>query len=360
MRLRKQLASGVLAAVLVLSGLIPSTPVSAAQSAGVQIYVSPNGNDSADGSLQAPLRTLEGARDKIRDMKNSGLPAGGVTVNLREGTYSLVEQSFELTEEDSGTAEIPIVYQSYPGETAVISGSVQADGAHFEPVRDPAILNRLPEESRNHVLVYDVKEQLGISSFSPIPKNGFGWPDQPAALSISVDGEAQTLARYPNTGFINISSVQDKGFVPRSHMTNPDGTCPECTKQYGGGDRIPCKIGEANWINQPGGVWTVNNLGSKYDLWSQESDIWMSGYFCWGYADDNVALKTLKQSGESLIMSAKQPSRYGVGGGDSKKFYAYNLLCEIDVPGEWYLDRETGKLYLYPKRVSAKARSSCP
>ena len=164
MRLTKQLASGVLAAMLVLSGLIPSTPVSAAQSAGVQIYVSSNGNDNADGSLKAPLRTLEGARNKIREMKQSGLPAGGVTVNLREGTYSLVEQSFELTGEDSGTSESPIVYQSYPGETAVISGSVQADGAHFEPVRDPAILNRLPEESRNHVLVYDVKEQLGISS----------------------------------------------------------------------------------------------------------------------------------------------------------------------------------------------------
>lgn len=213
MRLRKQLASGVLAAMLVLSGIVPSTPVSA-QSAGVQIYVSPNGDDDADGSLQTPLRTLEGARDMIRDMKSSGLPAGGVTVNLRGGTYSLVEQSFELTEEDSGTAESPIVYQSYPGETAVISGSVQADGAHFEPVSDQAILDRLPEESRDHVLVYDVTERLGISSFSPIPKNGYGWPDQSAALSISVDGEAQTLARYPNTGFINISSVQDKGFVP--------------------------------------------------------------------------------------------------------------------------------------------------
>lgn len=349
MRLRKQLASGVLAAMLVLSGIVPSTPVSA-QSAGVQIYVSPNGDDDADGSLQTPLRTLEGARDMIRDMKSSGLPAGGVTVNLRGGTYSLVEQSFELTEEDSGTAESPIVYQSYPGETAVISGSVQADGAHFEPVSDQAILDRLPEESRDHVLVYDVTERLGISSFSPIPKNGYGWPDQSAALSISVDGEAQTLARYPNTGFINISSVQDKGFVPRSHMTNPDGTCPECTKLYGGGNRIPCTIGEENWINQPGGVWTVNNLGSKYDLWSQESDIWMSGYFCWAYADDNVALKSLEKSGSGLKMSAKQPSRYGVGGGDSQKFYVYNLLCEIDVPGEWYLDRETGKLYLYPEK----------
>jgi len=29
-------------------------------------------------------------------------------------------------------------------------------------------------------------------------------------------------------------------------------------------------------------------------------------------------------------------------------YYAVNLLSEIDVPGEWYLDRATGILYLYP------------
>lgn len=29
---------------------------------------------------------------------------------------------------------------------------------------------------------------------------------------------------------------------------------------------------------------------------------------------------------------------------------AYNLLCEIDEPGEWYLDRENARLYLYPEK----------
>ena len=30
------------------------------------------------------------------------------------------------------------------------------------------------------------------------------------------------------------------------------------------------------------------------------------------------------------------------------QYYAFNLLEEIDMPGEWYLDRSTGILYLYP------------
>ena len=29
-------------------------------------------------------------------------------------------------------------------------------------------------------------------------------------------------------------------------------------------------------------------------------------------------------------------------------FYAENVLAELDVPGEWYLDRDTAILYFWP------------
>lgn len=148
---------------------------------------------------------------------------------------------------------------------------------------------------------------------------------------------------------MGISSIESKGFVPRDHLANPDGTCPQCTKEAGDKGRIPCKYKEEEFINQPGGIWTVNNpeLKEKYPYWSQETDIWTSGYFCWDWADDNCAIKSLKETAGGIQFTAKDPSRYGVTGG-GRKFYAFNLLCEIDEPGEWYLDRETGKLYLYP------------
>ena len=31
-------------------------------------------------------------------------------------------------------------------------------------------------------------------------------------------------------------------------------------------------------------------------------------------------------------------------------FYGFNLLCELDRPGEWWLDRPNGKLYLWPPK----------
>lgn len=358
----KRMISLLLLLSLVM-GFIPGMALSAeaadvaevADVGGMQLYVAPDGNDTADGSITAPLKTLEGARTKIRTIKSSGdLPEGGITVNLRAGDYKFLGESFALSEVDSGTENSPIVYQAYPGETVTISGNVTAAGNQFEPVVNNGILGRLPETVRDKVLVYDLGENLGLKTFAPIPKIGYGWPDQPSNLSVSVDGEVQTLSRYPNSGFLNISQVIDKGFVPRSHMTNPDGTCPQCTKDNGG-TRIPCKIGEANWVNQNGGVWTVSGLDDKYDLWSKEPDIWVSGYFCWAYADDNCGISKVEKTDGGLKLTAKHPSRYGVGGGNAKKFYAYNLLCEIDQPGEWYLDRENAKLYLYPSKDISKS-----
>ena len=86
----------------------------------VGLYVSPQGNDSWSGRLESPnegrtdgpFGTLGAARQAIREMKKAvGIPAGGVTVWICPGDYSL-EQSFELTAEDSGTAESPIVYRA--------------------------------------------------------------------------------------------------------------------------------------------------------------------------------------------------------------------------------------------------------
>ncbi len=46
----------------------------------------------------------------------------------------------------------------------------------------------------------------------------------------------------------------------------------------------------------------------------------------------------------------KQPSLYGFGTGAAFNHYnIYNILGEIDQPGEFYIDRKNGKLYFYPK-----------
>ncbi len=114
----KKILSAMLSVLMGFTVCTSALPVYAADapSQGMQLYVSPNGNDAAAGTLDAPLKTLEGARAKVREIKKAGLPAGGITVNIAGGMYALTEKSFELTAEDSGEAGKEIVWQALPGE----------------------------------------------------------------------------------------------------------------------------------------------------------------------------------------------------------------------------------------------------
>ena len=94
------------------------------QTARNAFYVSPTGNDSWSGSLKQPARegndgpflTLQRARQAIRDFKQKqAIPAHGITVWLRGGTYSLSE-SFVLGGDDSGREGRLIRWRAFPGE----------------------------------------------------------------------------------------------------------------------------------------------------------------------------------------------------------------------------------------------------
>ncbi len=100
MRARKGILSGIVATSLIL-GLGGRVPSEAAT-----FYVSPQGSDSAAGTISAPFRTVNFAATRL---------SPGDTLYLRGGTY------FErVTVSVSGAAGAPIVIQGYPGETAVL------------------------------------------------------------------------------------------------------------------------------------------------------------------------------------------------------------------------------------------------
>ena len=78
---------------------------------GIRVKRRPDGDDSAEGTAERPLHSIQEARNRIRQRKErKDLPEGGVTIYLREGTYRLTE-SFVLTEEDSGMPGREVRYQ---------------------------------------------------------------------------------------------------------------------------------------------------------------------------------------------------------------------------------------------------------
>ncbi|GAA2856759.1 hypothetical protein GCM10010517_15040 [Streptosporangium fragile] len=286
---------------------------------GAALYVAPDGNDSNNGTRGRPLRTLEGARDAIRKLKDRrGLPPRGVTVYLREGTYERTA-SFTLDQQDSGTAKAPIVYRSYPGETARLTGGRQLDHDSFTAVTDDTVLRRIVDEpARGKVRQVDLAD-LGITDYGQLSRHGY-WKANDVSLvppmELYVAGQGMTLARWPNEGTVQMGQIIDAGPT----VKDPD-------------------------LQNRGGT-----FGYTYDRprhWTGAEDIWLDGIFgySWEWSYNKIA---------SIDTQAKRITlRYGEMSGLMKSWYpdfhfAENLLEELDAPGEYYIDRKKGVLYLVP------------
>ena len=109
-----------------MAGTLPVSSVFAADSAPyAELYVSPDGSDSNDGSASSPLKSLTGARDAVR--KINGSMTGDIIVWLHGGTYRQTE-AVTFGTQDSGQNGGRIIYRAVEGETPVISGAQAVTG----------------------------------------------------------------------------------------------------------------------------------------------------------------------------------------------------------------------------------------
>ena len=92
------------------------------------IYVSPSGNDLAEGTISAPKATLSAAVRQARELRrlNTAGIENGIQIIMKGGTYTLCEPLF-LRPEDSGTAQSPTIISGAEGETVSLSGGVQIE-----------------------------------------------------------------------------------------------------------------------------------------------------------------------------------------------------------------------------------------
>ncbi|WP_409351197.1 right-handed parallel beta-helix repeat-containing protein, partial [Streptomyces scabiei] len=102
-----------------------ATPTPAAAATQATYYVSPDGNDSDSGTISAPFKTLQHARDVVRTVNDD--MTGDINVYLRGGTYP-VTSTINFTSADSGTNGNRVVYAAYPGEKPVLEGGVPVTG----------------------------------------------------------------------------------------------------------------------------------------------------------------------------------------------------------------------------------------
>jgi len=283
-------------------------------SPSITLYVAPDGNDEQPGTKKRPFATLEAARDTLRQLKKTGkLSKGGAKVIIRGGRYS-VRQTFSLTHDDSGEPDKPIRYCAARGETPIFSGSLKVD--NFLPVTDAHILQRLPDEARGKVQVADLS-LCGIDSVPPLILGGFGKKAKDASAAVVelyFEGNPMPLARWPNEGFVQVAGIPEE----------------DAFTMFG---RKGSKAG------------IIYYEGDRPSRWLEESDGYLYGYWFFGWADSYERIASIDAQKRSIRF--QEPfAHYGYRA--EAPYYAVNMLCEIDMPGEWYLDRTNKLLYFYP------------
>lgn len=282
-------------------------------------YIAPGGSDTNPGTLDLPFATLKKAKDVILKSKTNNTK---FIIYFREGTYHF-DNSVVFDENNYQS----ILIENYKDEKVVFTGGAKLPSTAFRKVTDKNIVNRLRPEARGKVLEFDLKENHVLYD-SSLTRKGFAHDIQASSCILFFNKEYLELARWPNEGKLPIGEVIDMGTKPRWEKDVPP----------------------------RGAIFRYDYDRAKN--WGKANDIWLYGVFSNGYSDDNIQVEYFDT--QKKLLKTVQPHIYGVySTADSSNwdvatsrhlrgYYVYNLLEELDVPGEYYIDREAGKLYLWP------------
>jgi hypothetical protein len=267
---------------------------SAAEAARADFYVSPQGDDRWSGTLaepnpqrtDGPLATPERARDAVRQLRGAQKLDRPVTVLLRGGTYGC-PKPLVLRPEDSGTDVSPTIYESYPGEKAVLSGGTAVSG--WQPDKGPLWKADLPEV-----------------------KSGAWYFRQ-----LFVEGKRRARPRLPKEGMHTVAGL------PKMDTSGWMGTGPEAKSpvdlrafQFKPGDI------RKDWVNLD-------------DVEVVVLQFWMEA---------RLRIKQIDEKNHAVLFTGGSWRPLTWSGG----YYVDNVFEALDTPGTWYLDRKQGVLYYHP------------
>ena len=253
-------------------------------------FVAPNGSDSNEGTLAKPFQTLQAA---VNAAKNKSLP---VTVYLRGGTYN-VNQQIAL-----GSSCSNITFKPYNNEKPIITTGYTLSGSDFTHDSDSVTASITDSTARANVVVASLAD-LGITDISGIYDYRNNSIDTVAPILMQ-DDKRMEIARYPDTGYLTV--------------TNPSGGNGSTAMQF-----------------------TVSGGLSRAANWNT-SDVYADGYMAYDWKDSRA--KVTFSNGTATAVDntlAIQPQ-------SGKRVRFINIPQEISMPGEWYLDYNTKKLYMYP------------
>ncbi|MEF3403108.1 right-handed parallel beta-helix repeat-containing protein [Agromyces sp. CCNWLW203] len=373
------------------------------------VYVAADGDDANPGSRSAPLRSITAARDALAGRTSADQPGtvwirGGEYVLDDAIALSGDENSWVTYAAYRGEhVEITGAHE-LPADGWKQLADLSADELAAQNLSSNSRL--ASDDLRSEVWIYD----LAAAGVDPgtLYKNGFNWLQQPFAPELAVDGSVQTLAQYPNADDCTTSQTEChlwgtgskwgatgprdlihvdleqrfgeeddwaiSGTAPRAQFEDkkqelPEGESRDTWSQdelrkmtpsifeVGGraleGDRYQSWAPEAVPVVHD---WGTRGFGDYADVPVQadpewitdidnaryETEGWLSGYIGNNYAFDMIRML----SWSDTTLYTKYASMYIPVDGYTK-VKATNVLSELDVAGEYYIDRYEGNDVLY-------------
>ena len=162
--------------MIMAASIIMSLPVCAsAAGSDFELFVAPDGNDSAVGSIDAPLATIAGAKEKAKSL------AGSVTVYFREGVYTFDDTVIFGPDDRSG-----VTYKAYEKERVVFTACEPVtEWEHVEINGISALRANVGSGRQIKVLLNDT-QTLPVSRF---PESGYLYPASVSDSDLSEPGD---------------------------------------------------------------------------------------------------------------------------------------------------------------------------
>ena len=264
-----------------------------------------------DGTIDRPFGSFEEAKAAVRESVVDGdLAPGIVEVVLKDGMYNIVS-AVRFEREDSGSARHPVRWRSQSRLGARISGGIGIPP--FRKLTDKQILSRLPSCAQGKVLVSDMSALAKSGALDSI-----GWRKGNVQAELVCGGNVQMLARWPNDGYANIAKTPGIGHWYEKGKPKTTG--------FGYEDNRICR-------------------------WKDESEPRANGFFFHDWASNDIAIESIDPS-HKMIFANTNGWQMGMDCGFSREgiWYGYNLLCELDAPGEYFIDKKKWCVYFWPHK----------
>lgn len=254
------------------------------------IYVSPSGNDSASGTESSPLRTIEKAKEMVKQVKKTSID--DIAVYLRGGVY-FIDKTIVFDLEDGGDRGQVITWAAYPGEIPVISAGLKLGGwKKSKNIKD------LPEQARGKI--YETYAPAGMA----VPRCLFDGDDM--------------LRRARSKGFK--SRIDAFGRDGQSHLRSFNVMYVNESAELKNWDNVK----DLELVIRPWCLWTMNNLPiESVDLKERSIKTSVNGTY---------------------FLTNERYNRF-----PEEHAWIENSIEGMTEPGSWCINSKLGKVYYWPK-----------